>query len=223
MDWVKTINRAIEYMEDHLTEDIALKDIAGSIHLSAFHFQRAFSLLTGMSPAEYLRKRRLSEAGAVLADGRVKVIDAALKYGYDTPESFAKAFTRHHGVTPTQVKNGSSIRFMNRYSVRITIEGGSVMEYRNISWIAVRQDASVIPFYTWQAQNSSRTGTGRNKKPPRAGREGLCRMDKSVSRSPLRGRSGRTRICRPGSSSAPRRLRRGCGRARRSSRSPRNG
>ena len=137
MDWVKTINRAIEYMEDHLTEDIALKDIAGSIHLSAFHFQRAFSLLTGMSPAEYLRKRRLSEAGAVLADGRVKVIDAALKYGYDTPESFAKAFTRHHGVTPTQVKNGSSIRFMNRYSVRITIEGGSVMEYRIEKWNAL--------------------------------------------------------------------------------------
>ena len=130
MDWVRTINSAIAYMEDHLTERIELDDIARSVNLSAFHFHRAFSMLTEMSPAEYLRKRRLSQAGAELANGKEKIIDVALKYGYDTPESFTKAFTRYHGVSPAQAKKGSPIRFMSRYTVRITIEGDCIMEYK---------------------------------------------------------------------------------------------
>jgi len=137
MDWVRMINQAINYMEDHLTDEITLADIAKSVNLSAFHFQRAFSLLTEMSPAEYLRKRRLSQAGAELADGKSKVIDAALKFGYDSPESFTKAFTRFHGSSPAQVKSGSSIRFMNRYTVRITIDGGCIMEYKIEKWEAM--------------------------------------------------------------------------------------
>ena len=137
MDWVRMINQSITFMEEHLTDDIALADIAGSVNLSAFHFHRAFSLLTEMSPAEYLRKRRLSQAGAELAEGKSNVIDVALKYGYESPESFAKAFTRFHGSSPMQVKNGSSIRFMNRYTVRITIDGGSIMEYKIEKWDAV--------------------------------------------------------------------------------------
>ena len=83
MNWVKTINDAIEYMEGCLTEEITLADIAKHVNLSAFHFQRAFSLLTDMTPAEYLRKRRLSRAGADLAGGEEKVIDVAMKYCYD--------------------------------------------------------------------------------------------------------------------------------------------
>ncbi len=137
MDWVWAVNHAIEYMEEHLTEEITLADIAKSVNLSAFHFQRAFSLLTEMSPAEYLRTRRLSQAGAELINGKSKVIDVALKYGYDSPESFSKAFTRFHGVSPMQVKNGSPIRFMNRYTVRIMIDGGCIMEYKIEQWEAV--------------------------------------------------------------------------------------
>ena len=134
MDWVKTINDAIEYMEENLTEAITLADISKAVNLSAFHFQRAFTLLTGMSPAEYLRKRRLSQAGAELEKGDWKVIDIALRYGYDSPESFTKAFTRFHGVSPAQVKKGEPIRFMSRYTVRIRIEGGSIMEYKIEKW-----------------------------------------------------------------------------------------
>ena len=137
MDWLRMINQAIAFMEDHLTDEITLADIAKSVNLSAFHFQRAFSLLTEMSPAEYLRKRRLSQAGAELADGKSKVVDVALKYGYDSPESFTQAFTRFHGSSPMQVKNGSSIRFMNRYTLRITIDGGGIMEYRIEKWEAM--------------------------------------------------------------------------------------
>ena len=127
MNWIKTINDAIGYMENHLTDEITLADIAGHVNLSAFHFQRAFSLLTEMSPAEYLRKRRLSQAGTDLISGDEKVIDVALKYCYDSPESFTKAFARFHGVSPMQVKKGSPIQFMNRFTVRMTIEGGGIM------------------------------------------------------------------------------------------------
>ena len=137
MDWIRTINNAIEYMEGHLTDEITLADIAKHVNLSAFHFQRAFSLLAEMSPAEYLRKRRLSQAGAELTGGDVKVIDVALKYRYDSPESFTKAFTRFHGVSPMQVKKGSSIQFMNRFAVRMTIEGGCMMEYKIEKWEAM--------------------------------------------------------------------------------------
>ena len=137
MDWVRTINNAIEYMENHLTDEITLADIARNVHLSAFHFQRAFSLLTEMSPAEYLRKRRLSQAGADLAGGEEKVIDVAMKYGYDSPESFTKAFTRFHGVSPMQVRKGSPVQFMNRFTVRISIDGGCIMEYRIEKWEAM--------------------------------------------------------------------------------------
>ena len=137
MDWIKMINQAIAYMEDHLTDEITLAEIAGSVNLSAFHFQRAFSLLAGMSPSEYLRKRRLSQAGSELAGGNGKVIDIALKYCYDSPESFTKAFTRFHGYSPMQVKKGSPVRFMNRYTVRITIEGGCIMEYKIERWEAM--------------------------------------------------------------------------------------
>lgn len=137
MDWVKLINNAIAYMEKHLTDDITLADIAKSVNVSAFHFQRAFSLLTGMTPAEYMRKRRLSQAGAEIANGREQVIDIAMKYGYNSPESFTKAFRRFHGSSPMQVRKGSSIQFINRYTVRITIEGGSIMEYKIESWEAM--------------------------------------------------------------------------------------
>ena len=130
MEWVRAINNAIEYMEEHLTEELTLGDVAESVYISAFHFQRAFSMMTGISPTEYLRNRRLSQAGEELAKGDARVLDVALKYGYDSPESFTKAFTRFHGVSPMQVRKGSALKFMNRYTVQIKIDGGSVMEYK---------------------------------------------------------------------------------------------
>ena len=130
MDWIKTINKAIEYMEEHLTEQVTTGDVADHVNLSVFHFHRAFTMFTEMSPADYLRKRRLSQAGAELVNGDEKVIDIALKYGYETPESFSKAFTRFHGISPMQAKKGSPIQFMSRYTVKIAIEGGQIMEYK---------------------------------------------------------------------------------------------
>ena len=130
MEWIQSINKAIEYMEEHLTEDIHCEEVAGYVHISLFHFQRTFNLLTGMTVGEYIRKRRLSLAGEELTKQDVKVIDVALKYAYNSPESFTKAFTRFHGITPSQAKRGCELKSFNKLIVKISVEGGKIMDYR---------------------------------------------------------------------------------------------
>lgn len=137
MDWVKAINEAISYMESNLTEELSLADIADSAKISEYHFQRAFSVITGMTPTEYVRKRRLSQAGIDLSKGNCQVLDVALKYGYDSPESFSKAFSRFHGITPTQAKNREKLKRFNRCTVRIVIEESKDMDYRIENWEAM--------------------------------------------------------------------------------------
>jgi len=105
--------------------------IAQASFSSAFHFQRVFSILCGYTLGEYIRNRRLTLAGAELAGSREKIIDVAYKYGYETPESFAKAFQKFHGITPSQARgSGVKMRSFSRLSLKLTLEGGSVMNYR---------------------------------------------------------------------------------------------
>lgn len=131
MEWLKSLNHAIDYMEEHLTDNITCEDVAEHIYISSFHFQRTFNLLTGITVGEYLRNRRLSLAGQELLKGEEKVIDIALKYGYETPESFSKAFSRFHGITPNQAKKeGSVLKSFNRLVIKIKLEGGNTMDYR---------------------------------------------------------------------------------------------
>ncbi len=98
MDWIAGIQRAINYVEAHITEPIDFEEAAKQAYSSSFHFQRVFSILCGLTLGEYIRMRRLSLAGNEIMTGRIRVIDAALKYGYDTPESFSRAFARFHGI-----------------------------------------------------------------------------------------------------------------------------
>lgn len=131
MEWIHSLNKAIEYIEDNLTRELSCEEIAEHIYISSFHFQRVFSLLTGMTVGEYIRNRRLSLAGQELAMSDKKVIDVALKYGYETPESFSKAFTRFHGITPIQAKlEGSNLKSFNHLIIKIKLEGGNFMDYR---------------------------------------------------------------------------------------------
>ncbi|MDF2542916.1 MAG: hypothetical protein K0S47_2634 [Herbinix sp.] len=131
MEWLQSLNRAIDYMEENLTENITCDDVAEHICLSSFHFQRTFSMLTGLSVGEYIRNRRLSLAGHELLTGNEKVIDIAFKYGYETPESFSKAFSRFHGVTPHEAKKqGTILKSFNRLMLKIILEGGNSMDYR---------------------------------------------------------------------------------------------
>lgn len=131
MELIQTIQSAIDYMEAHIAELVTYAGVAKSLYLSGFHFHRMFSMVTGMTPAEYMRRRRLSLAGEALSAAGGKVLDVALQYGYDSPESFTKAFTRFHGITPSAAhRSGAVLRQFNRLSVKILVEGGESMQYR---------------------------------------------------------------------------------------------
>jgi AraC family transcriptional regulator len=100
MDWAETLQRAIDYIEAHLEDKLSPEVIAAQAYVSSFHFQRAFHLLTGRTLGEYIRDRRLTLAGQALANSDQRVIDVAYRFGYDSPESFSKAFQRFHGISP---------------------------------------------------------------------------------------------------------------------------
>jgi len=134
MSWMKDISKAIAYIEENITEDLSIDDIAGQVHFSPFYFQKGFSILCGFSVSEYIRNRRLSLAGRDLQRGDAKVIDIALKYCYDSPDSFAKAFTRFHGITPTAVKNGEgTLKNFMPLKLQLTMKGGFEMECKIIT------------------------------------------------------------------------------------------
>lgn len=131
MDWIKDLNKAIRFIEDNITEEISAEEVAKQVYLSSFHFQRMFSLLTGMTMGEYIRNRRLSMAGSDLRNHRAKIIDIGLKYGYDRPESFSKAFVRFHGVTPSNARKESVVlKSFSPLVIKVTLEGGSLMNYK---------------------------------------------------------------------------------------------
>jgi AraC family transcriptional regulator len=131
MDWITGIQKAIDYVEENLTEELDYAAVAAKAYVSSFHFQRLFTIMCGFSLGEYIRCRRLTLAGAELNREAVKVIDAALKYGYDSPDSFAKAFTRFHGITPSAAREpGAQLRSFSRLSIKVSLEGGNTMDYR---------------------------------------------------------------------------------------------
>lgn len=130
MDWIAGLQRAIDFVEEHLTEEIDYEAVAKEACSSSFHFQRIFGVICGFTLGDYIRMRRLSLAAADLAGTKDKVIDIALKYGYDTPEGFTRAFTRFHGISPTQARRGGNVKSFSRLSVKLILTGGSTMDYR---------------------------------------------------------------------------------------------
>ena len=131
MDWITGMQKAIDYIEANLTEEIDYEKVAAESFSSSYHFQRVFSILCGYTLGEYIRLRRLSLAGTALASGKEKVIDIALKYGYDSPDSFAKAFQKFHGMPPSEARaKGKMLKSFSRLSIKISLEGGSTMNYR---------------------------------------------------------------------------------------------
>ena len=130
MDWIQGIQRAIDFVEANIGEEMALEKVAKQAYSSSFHFQRVFGILCGFSLGDYIRMRRLSLAGEELSRGNAKIIDIALKYGYDTPESFSRAFTRFHGISPSEAKHGGKVKIFTPLSVKLTLTGGSKMDYR---------------------------------------------------------------------------------------------
>ena len=131
MDWTQAIESAVEYIEAHITEELTIEKVAASANISPFYFQKGFTMLCGCGVGEYIRRRRLSLAGSELLTGKDKVIDLAVKYGYDSADSFTKAFARFHGIPPAQARqNGGPVRAFDPLHIRISLEGGFAMEYR---------------------------------------------------------------------------------------------
>ena len=131
MEWMKAISEAVDYIESHISDEITADDVANSVCISTFYFQKGFSMLCGYTIMEYIRNRRLALAGVALADSEAKVIDVAMQYGYDSPDSFTKAFTRFHGITPSQVrKDKTMIKSFAPLKLTISLKGGYLMDYR---------------------------------------------------------------------------------------------
>jgi AraC family transcriptional regulator len=111
MDSLKQMNQALTYIEENLAQEIDYKEVAKRALCSEYHFKRMFSFLAGVTLSEYIRRRRLTLAAFELKQDRVKVIDVAMKYGYHSPDSFARAFQQLHGITPSEArKSGLSLR-----------------------------------------------------------------------------------------------------------------
>ncbi len=131
MEWTAALQSAVNYMEEHLLDDINYEDVARQVYISDYEFHRAFSFLTGMTANAYIRNRRLSLAGRELVETDAKITDIAMKYGYDTPESFTKAFTRFHGIAPRYAREGTAkLVLFNPLVIKLTVEGGKSMDYK---------------------------------------------------------------------------------------------
>ena len=131
MRWTDGISEAIDYIEKNITRELTINDIAKRAFLSPFYFQKGFSMLCGLTVGEYVRQRRLSLAGSELVSTDKKIIDIAMEYGYESPDSFTKAFTRFHGATPTAVrKDGAAIKSFARLKITISLKGGYTMDYK---------------------------------------------------------------------------------------------
>lgn len=129
MDWVTSIHQAIQYIEEHLREDLTIREIAHQAALSPFYFQKGFAMLCGMTVGDYIRQRRLSAAGLEILTTDRKIIDIALEFGYDSPDSFTKAFARFHGLTPAALrKSGGAVRSFAPLRIKVTLEGGQNMD-----------------------------------------------------------------------------------------------
>lgn len=130
MEWMKAIENAVEYIEAHITENISAEDVARQVHISPFYFQKGFHMLCGYTVAEYIRSRRMALAAGELSTEDVRIIDVAVKYCYDSPDSFTKAFYRFHGVTPSMVqKEHAMIKAFAPLKIKLSLEGGYKMNY----------------------------------------------------------------------------------------------
>lgn len=131
MNLLNKFTEVIDYIENHITDDIDYNDVARIVCCEAYQFGRIFSYVVGISMSEYIRNRRLSLAALELQEGLTKVMDVALKYGYDSPESFFRAFRKMHGISPKEAfLTGVQLKFYPRIQFQMSIKGTVEMEYR---------------------------------------------------------------------------------------------
>lgn len=122
--------KVIDYIEENMTEELSCSAIAAMMAVSEADLQRSFKLITGITISEYIRNRRLTCAALAIKNDNQKVLDVALQYGYQTSESFSKAFKQFHGCTPMEVKNaGCNVRYFNPIVIKLAKRGGTITSY----------------------------------------------------------------------------------------------
>lgn len=122
------IQQTIDFIEDHIGEELDIDMLAEKIFTSPFYFQKIFTILCDCTASEYIRNRRLTLAGYEIIDTHRSILDIALQYGYESHESFTRAFTRFHGLTPSEArKNQSNLKAFSRISVKSNLTGGKVL------------------------------------------------------------------------------------------------
>jgi AraC family transcriptional regulator len=133
MEWSERMNAAINYFEDNLADEIDFNAAAQKACCSPFYFQRMFLAIIGVTPSAYVRRRSLTIAARELTSTNAKVIDVSLKYGYNSPVSFARAFRNVHGITPQAGREpGVKLKSFPRISFNIVLNAGNDMDYRTI-------------------------------------------------------------------------------------------
>ena len=129
MDWIERLNNALKYIEENLTDHRDIRDIADAANTSHFHFQRMFAIITEMTVADYIRRRRLTLAAREIQQGN-NILETAVKYGYESQASFSRAFSKLHGFTPAKTREaGAKIKAYPPLTFNISIEGAHCMEY----------------------------------------------------------------------------------------------
>ncbi|WP_327215464.1 AraC family transcriptional regulator [[Kitasatospora] papulosa] len=128
---LERLNQAMEHIESHLDQPLDVAGLARIATTSEYHFRRMFSALAGLPLSEYVRRRRLTVAGAEVLAGERTLLDIATRYGYGSGEAFARAFRAVHGVGPGEARRtGAALRSQQRMSFRLIVEGTSSMRYR---------------------------------------------------------------------------------------------
>ena len=131
--WIEGFQASIDYIENNLTEILDVEVIAEKASISSFYYQRIFGALCGMTVGEYIRARRMTLAAQELISSDEKVIDIAVKYGYESPDSFAKAFQRFHGIMPSKVREpGMIVKSLAPIHIKISLEGGNMLDYKTV-------------------------------------------------------------------------------------------
>lgn len=139
MDWVKQLNEAINYIEENLTGEISYETISKITGCSIYNFQRMFSYIADKPLAEYIRSRRLTMAAFELLNSSKRIIDISLKYGYESQDSFTRAFKNFHGVLPSSIRKETvQLKSCPKLSFQITIKGEDHMNYQIEEWPAFK-------------------------------------------------------------------------------------
>ena len=154
MEWVERLNQSIDYMEEHLTDEISYERLGQIACCSAYHYQRMFTYMAGVTLAEYIRRRKMSLAAVDLRSGEERVIDIAEKYGYSSPTAFNRAFQAVHGIAPSAVRQeGVSVKSYPPIRFTIAVKGGEELNYRIETREAFRIVGVSAPLYQEIGEN----------------------------------------------------------------------